>query len=293
MIYVILSGRLGNNLFQIATVSSLTKDFSFCLINDDQIKQVERYRDSIFKNIKTINGIPENIKYYKEPSFEYNKIPYIHGEDLIIDGYFQSEKYFKREIVLNLLKIPNNIRRDILNNYGDLLKKEVVSIHVRRGDYLKLPHALPFCGIKYYLKAIQYIGSDKVFLVCSDDIKWCKKNFKKGSFIFVENSSPLNDLYLQSLCSHNIISNSSFSWWGAWLNENPNKIVIAPQTWFGLSIKLKTDDLIPETWIRIPNNYSIGRYLFAQYKIIEDSIFNIIRNSFIYFYIKRYKKHTL
>lgn len=283
MLYVILHGRLGNNLFQIATAASLTRNFVFCTINENQVKQVAQYKDSIFKNVKTMNGIPKDVPYYKEPVHSYSRIPYEEGENLLIDGYFQSEKYFKRNVVLDILKIPDIIKKDIWDMYGDILEKEeIVSIHVRRGDYLKLPHSLPFCGKSYYKRAIQYIGTEKMFLVCSDDMIWCRKFFKGENFLFVENTTPLIDLYIQSLCTHNIISNSTFSWWGAWLNENPKKIVIAPQRWFGISVRLNTDDLLPPSWIRIPAKYSFGRYCYAIYKIAEEYIFNILRHTFIY-----------
>lgn len=103
------------------------------------------------------------------------------------------------------------------------------------------------------------------------------KNFIGKRYYFIENTTPLLDLYIQSLCTHNIISNSSFSWWGAWLNENSNKIVIAPQMWFGISVKLGVSDLLPVSWVRLPNNYTLGRYCFALYKVVEDYLLNILR----------------
>lgn len=278
MLYVILRGRLGNNLFQIATAASLTQNFIFCTVNKDQERQVLLYKDSFFKNIKVMKGVPDGIPYYKEPFHEFSRIPYEEGKDLIIDGYFQSEKYFKRSVVLDLYRITDELRKKIWNICGNILEKgETVSIHVRRGDYLKLPHALPFCGKSYYKNAIQYIGEDKIFIICSDDIDWCKKNFIGKRYYFIENTTPLLDLYIQSLCTHNIISNSSFSWWGAWLNENSNKIVIAPQMWFGISVKLGVSDLLLVSWVRLPNNYTLGRYCFALYKVVEDYLLNILR----------------
>ncbi|WP_349835447.1 alpha-1,2-fucosyltransferase, partial [Bacteroides fragilis] len=114
-----------------------------------------------------MKGVPDGIPYYKEPFHEFSRIPYEEGKDLIIDGYFQSEKYFKRSVVLDLYRITDELRKKIWNICGNILEKgETVSIHVRRGDYLKLPHALPFCGKSYYKNAIQYIGEDKIFIIC-------------------------------------------------------------------------------------------------------------------------------
>jgi hypothetical protein len=101
----------------------------------------------------------------------------------------------------------------------------------------------------YYRNAIAEFSDDTRFLVFSDDIQWCKENFKGDNFHFIEGEKDYVDLYLMSLCNNNIIANSSFSWWGAWLNNTPNKKVIAPKQWFGKAKQLNTKDLIPETWI--------------------------------------------
>ena len=124
--------------------------------------------------------------------------------------------------------------------------------------------------MEYYNKAIKQFDKDSNFLIFSDDIEWAKNNFKGDNFYFItENKIEGNDvmdtlniskgghpdyieLYMMSLCDHNIIANSSFSWWGAWLNENPNKKVIAPKKWFGPAYgDINDNDLVPETWTRL------------------------------------------
>ena len=111
----------------------------------------------------------------------------------------------------------------------------------------------------YFRQAINYFGKDKQYLVLSDDIVWCKKKFVGSNFHFPDRESPVTDLYLQSLCTHNIISNSSYSWWGAWLNQNPQKIVIVPKTWFGIQMRdYNLADLIPEEWIKIENPRTVA-----------------------------------
>jgi hypothetical protein len=140
---------------------------------------------------------------------------------------------------------------------------ESVGIHIRGRDYItneetKKSHFT--CDILYYERCISYIR-DKIynpnFFVFSDDPEWAKTFLKTDhSFTFVEgnlwNKTNYEDLRLMSLCKHNIIANSSFSWWGAWLNNNPAKIVLAPQKWFALSeLNKKTEDLVPDKWIKI------------------------------------------
>ena len=165
----------------------------------------------------------------------------------IIKGGFQSEKYFDKLLINNIFGINTNTKNYLTDKYGDVTNK--VSIHVRRGDYLKLwPHHV-FVGEEYYTKALEKMG-DREYLVFSDDMEWCK-SFFKGKFDFIQDED-YNELYLMSLCGDNIIGNSTFSWWGAWLNRNPLKTVIAPNTWFGPGYShWDTSDLIPQDWIKI------------------------------------------
>lgn len=119
-------------------------------------------------------------------------------------------------------------------------RENSVSVHIRRGDYLLRKHSKihGLCSLEYYLQAIQFIKSkskDPVFYFFSDDIPWARENFCNPSYKFVDCNSGSNsclDLYLMSQCKHNIIANSTFSWWGAWLNRNKEKIVVAPSVWF-------------------------------------------------------------
>ncbi len=137
---------------------------------------------------------------------------------------------------------------------------------------------------------MRYIGQETRFLIISDDINWCKKNFKGSNYFFTDNNTALEDLYLQSLCTNNIISNSTFSWWGAWLNENPVKIVIVPKPWYGKEfLHIRTDDLIPEAWIQLDNSMSLPIKLKAikimRSRAIKTQIKNILRP--IYYSFKK------
>ncbi|MCK4744844.1 alpha-1,2-fucosyltransferase, partial [Candidatus Parcubacteria bacterium] len=179
--------------------------------------------------------------------------------NIYLDGYWQSEKYFKN--IENSIRKEFTLKNDLQLKAKKLLRKikntESISIHIRRNDYISHKPANQYhgvCHLSYYKKAINVIIKkidDPHFFVFSDDIDWCKKNLKiKFPTIFVEGNKDYEDLILMSKCKHNIIANSTFSWWGAWLNNNPNKIVIAPKKWFRKK-SINTKDLIPKTWIKI------------------------------------------
>lgn len=177
-----------------------------------------------------------------------------------IEGYFQSEKYFK--------KYKTKIRSDfsfilpISHQSTEILKKiqstNSVSLHIRRGDYLKGDninyHGI--CPIDYYHQAISYLKSKEenlTFFFFSDDIGRVKENFKIKNKYFIDRNKGKDsrqDMKLMSECKHNIIANSSFSRWGAWLNANPSKIVIAPKQRFA-NEELESLDIIPDNWIKL------------------------------------------
>lgn len=232
-------GRLGNQLFQISCVVSTAVKYNkeFVLPNWDK---------SPFFNVpenKFSSSLPLTVDY-QEPYFHFKEIPNFNEKNMNLIGYFQSEKYFKHcEDLIRSYLTP----KSAIFNFSD-----TTSIHVRRGDYISLGKCFKILDMKYYEKAIDKTNT-KNYMVFSDDIDWCKKHFTDNNFIFVEGNSPEVDLAMMSCCEHNIIANSSFSWWGAWLNKNVNKKIIAPMEWFGpeLSPTHNTKDLIPESWIRI------------------------------------------
>ena len=267
MIYCNLKGGLGNMMFQIAATESLAidrgTDCSFPNLYQ-QLNNLNNYNlynravstdgyMEIFKSLKWNSPPTKRIGVYNYPfHFAYHSLP---NDDIMIDGFFQSEKYFvhNREGVLDLFRVPNSILDTINEKYTDLLKKRTTSIHVRRGDYLKHPDVHPVQTPEYYKHGMELLKDQTdIFIVCSDDIPWCKENIKGDNVVYIEDEREYVELYLMSLCNNNIICNSSFGWWGAWLNESPNKIVIGPKIWFGTKNNhLNTDDVIPETWIKI------------------------------------------
>jgi hypothetical protein len=256
MVTCSLMGGLGNYMFQIATTLSVSIDNSIeYFFNINSVSKahnhINTYTQNIFRKVKFVEHVLPIENVYAEPFFHYNKISY--KNNLLLQGYFQSEKYFKHntEKIVDLFEIDVSSKKYIEDKYGTLLKNNTCSLHVRRGDYLGLPDFHPSCDIDYYKQAMDFFDDDTLFLISSDDILWCKKNLIKKNIIYLENNIDYLDLWIMSLCKNNIIANSTFSWWSAWLNQNESKKVIAPIKWFGKSLPLNTEDLIPKEWIKI------------------------------------------
>ncbi len=266
MIYIELNGRIGNHLFQIATAATLAKKHNtqfaavchenYILPEPDNCtvyEYIQQYKNTFFKDITILTQAPKDIKPFKQEGALYKPIDYC--DNIYLSGTFESEKYFDPEIVRKQFQIPPEIKENLMHHYGSILAKGVTSINVRRGNLLHIPHEYNVASLKFFKEAIGHIGTDTHFLFISDDINWCKQHFKGSNFHFADKDpSPLNDLFLQALCKNNIISNSTFSWWGAWLNDNPKKIVVAPTPWFGKAFShIQVDDKIPESWIQLEN----------------------------------------
>ena len=181
--------------------------------------------------------------------------------NIYLDGYWQSEKYFKDiEIVL---RNDFSFRTDADNKNKEYIRliesTESVSVHIRRGDYVSSSKTKAFhgvCSLSYYEEAICRIReqiNEPVFFVFSDEIEWVKANLSiNAETYYVDFNGPdrgRDDLRLMSICKHHIIANSSFSWWGAWLCSHLNKLIYAPKKWF--ENKIDTSDNIPESWIKI------------------------------------------
>lgn len=277
MIYVVFCDRLGNNLFQLAAALSLSSEITICVPLDNEYQATLKLSDTFYRGFPILNYVPHGMPIYEEPFYHYSQIPYTDGTDLIIKGYFQSYKYFDRTKVLNQLSIDEKTFAFIQLNYPEILNERFTSIHVRRGDYLKMLFKHPFCGLNYYQKAIDLIGRNGKFIVVSDDIGWCRKYLKLEKVIFVENTSPIIDLYIQSFCENNIMSNSSFSWWGAYLNKNGGKVV-APRLWFGFKSTQDIKDLLLPEYEVIDNRYSLPLFIKAWWQVILNHM-NYMKNN--------------
>jgi hypothetical protein len=174
-------------------------------------------------------------------------------------GIWQSELYF--DLAKGKVKEIYSFQKDRLSTKTQKMlriieEKNAVSIHVRRGDYLHHNNLGGMCTIDYYKHAIEYISSHTCmphFFIFSDDVEWVKETFIMENVTFVDHNrgkDSWQDLYLMSKCKHNIIANSTFSWWGAYLNSNERKIVIAPKYWF---VRTSSDDIVNKQWIVINN----------------------------------------
>lgn len=192
---------------------------------------------------------------YKEKDFKFNPEVLTLSPRTDLYGYFQNQEYFKenRDLILSIFKFKTHfekIARDFISEIG--LKFDKVSLHVRRGDYTLFPAHHPVCSMDYYSTAMKKFESeDTKFLIFSDDIDWCRSQFKGDKFIFVDTGSPYSDLAIMVQCDHNIIANSSFSWWGAWLNTKIDKKVIAPSRWFGPAINKDASEIYCDVWEKI------------------------------------------
>jgi hypothetical protein len=260
-----LAGGLGNYMFQIACAYAygLKYDKKPVFTTDDSIvihKHLNHYKNNILSQIDLVPNANIGAKTnYQEQGFHYNEIPAIDGS-VYLNGYFQSDKYFKEYTneIKNLFSYPQEIADKVINKMVDenIYSSHIntCSIHVRRGDYLNSPNHHPVQNMNYYMKAIKQMPKDSVFLIFSDDIAWCKQNFPDlpEKFKFIEGNSDFEDLLMMSRCKNNIICNSTFSWWAAWLNNNPDKKVIIPSQWFGPAYaQYNTEDLYCEGWIKI------------------------------------------
>lgn len=263
-------GGIGNQMFQYAFVLALIKSRHKVKID---ILEYEFYNthngyelESIF-NIELPTITPKEKKLYEpkrqrvgyrflriilntnhaylveNPEFTFSEKLLSSKKTQYLNGYWQHHKYvdFVEDKLRASLIFPNF---DDIKNIE--LEEEIrntpntVSVHIRRGDYIQHPTLGGICTKHYFEKAIDYINkkiANPKFIFFSNDIQWCKENFSLENAIYVDwniGKHSYRDMQLMSLCAHNIIANSSFSWWGAWLNTNPSKIVIAPKTWINL-----------------------------------------------------------
>lgn len=251
-----LQGGLGNQLFQIAAAHALAlrNNTTSCFDLDScntplQGNPSNKYRNNILAKVKNVH-----VQYwrgtYNEPTFSYVELPNI--PELVLNGYFQSEKYFidyKQEIIDLFDMSESKLVSDYMLGFRKM-NVPVTAIHVRRGDYLKNPEFHPVCSLEYYTNAMSEIGESN-FIFVSDDMEWVKDNFKGHNIWYSNFTDEISDFKLMASCDNNIISNSSFSWWGAYLNPNPNKVVVAPKKWFGPKGPQDTQDIIPNNWVII------------------------------------------
>lgn len=248
MITCSLKGGLGNMMFQIAFTHAMSKknnveygiDFNVHYL-PLQGRKAEEYRNNIFSRIP---GIPDGVKlkrsvtesgpWFEEVGFK-DEAKYI--------GFWQSWKYFVgfEDEIKNIFCIPEPT---IGGRVSDM-----TSIHVRRGDYLAHPWLYNLLTVDYYQKAMDLIGG--YFMVFSDDMDWCRNNLVGDNIYYSSGSSDIEDMSIMKHCKNNIIAPSSFSWWAAYLNPNPDKKIISPKYWYNQESGRHEADIRPDNWIKI------------------------------------------
>ena len=276
-----LFGGMGNQMFQYALflkLKHLGVDVKFDISEYDKEDKLRKYSLDVFninkENDSTIEGetllfkianrlqknglifdemVGDRVGHYRPEVFQQSKYTRIRG-------YWQNEKYFSD--VSNLVRCTYSFDEKKINNknieLGNLMSSvDSVSVHIRRGDYLDEVNQRIYGGIcdeKYYKKAISQIKSlvpEAVLYVFSDDLEWVKENIIRDDMTLIDwnkEDDSWQDMYLMSRCKHHIIANSTFSWWGAWLGDNDDKIVISPNKWFA---NRESTEIICDDWIRI------------------------------------------
>ena len=269
MIIVRLIGGLGNQLFQYARArhsAEINKTFLKIDLSEFETYKLHKYSLNHFDIIENFDAKGDLLatNEFKEKHFHFDPNYKLITDGTLLKGYWQSEKYFVdiSEIIRNELKIKTNIS-DLGIEISKLISgSNSASLHIRRCDYNLGSYSdqiLDALGIEHYRKAIEKLSAaekDLVFFVFSDDPQWVKENLKlECPVVYVDHNTAVTnyeDLSLMSLCKHNIIANSSFSWWAAWLNNNPAKKVYAPKRWFNSSVRnIDEKDVIPKAWIRV------------------------------------------
>lgn len=223
-------------------------------------KHRSKIQKKLWDTFKIEKYKPNGNTFFQTNSYNFNKNLLNDSDYYYYEGYFQNEKYFNDE-KSNLLKgFNSNIPLDEKNlmALNKITGTNSVSLHIRRGDYVTLESASKFhgtCSLNYYQKAIEYIARripNPHFFLFSDDICWVIQNLKIDypfTVIDFNQDKAWLDLNLMKNCKHNILANSSFSWWGAWLNENDSKIIVAPRKWNTKSFK--KCDIIPHKWVKL------------------------------------------
>ena len=275
MITTHLMGGLGNQLFQIFNCIAYAirhqEPFKLPIIKQD-LKSAEghdrpTYWNTFLKRLRPflIDNIDKKLPTYQEPTFHYTEIPEIKNQTFLFSGYYTSYKYFEDNFatikkMIGIEGLKNNLREKFGFN-------DCISMHFRHGDYKNIQDSHPIASNQYYIDAIEHIISKtnkdnwRILYFCEEQdnaainikIKILKRRFKNLKFIKGDDKlADWQQMLSMSCCEHNIIANSTFSWWGAYFNDNKGKTVCYPSQWFGPKLADKnTKDICPEEWIRI------------------------------------------
>ena len=266
-----LMGGLGNQLFQIfATMAhAIYTNQPVVFLRQEQLGTRFTAWNTLLKGLQPIlvSTLPSDMLVVREPEFPYNRLPYIPSKNISFFGYFQSEKYFKPcyQHIYNMCGI--GLRRDELKERLPAYEFSMttVSLHFRIGDYKKVQHYHPIMTLEYYANALAHIrgkvaGPLKVVYFCEDVdlvdvlvvVNKLQPKFPEYTFVrCIDGLADWEQMLYMSFCSHNIIANSTFSWWGAYFNPNTEKVVCYPSVWFGPAANSDVRDLCPSEWVRL------------------------------------------
>lgn len=267
-----LMGALGNQLFQIATTMAYAWDYgaaSYFPDLNNAAFNLTYSRDGIFFRLNPSNPPRPCVELFQELSWHSSdRIPF--KPQRYLYGYFQSWTHFHhhRDKILALFSPSEAIAEHLEQTYGDLISNpHTVSVHLRTfNPTLHASKLHAFVGLSYYRQAIENFPEESLFVVFSDRINWCKhhltrlfQDYPQRRFVYIDERDPIKSLFLMSKMKHHILANSTFSWWGAYLNENPEKIVIAPRYWthpeFSLFPKEHPNDFYFPDWKIVEADY--------------------------------------
>lgn len=284
MVYFRLFGNLGNLLFQYATGVSLGSGRAIGVTDSPKtLSQLREYAE-LFGDLEVVPEPPSGALKVEQIRCDHTEFPDPSGRDVFISGYFQSEQYFDKDLVYRLLKPSDERVVGLRRKYWDWLSQPgVTGISVRRGDYLKKAAWHPFVGERYFRDCIARLPDVRDFIVCSDGMEWCKRFFPKAfpgkRFLFVEGERVLDQLYVHTLCANNVVSNSSFSWWGAWLAEQRRRreglrgVTLAPSMWLGYAPRRmggNWNDIYFDGMEVVKNRYSFRLWLAAHWPVFAE-----------------------
>lgn len=257
-----LQGRTGNMMFQLAHGIAKSLEYNRQFVAPYGESSSKHLENTLFRKI--------DFNIFQTPTQDKSRhvwAPFHYGDVIpdekiptVFAGWYQTEKYFSKytEIIRDLFSPTLTFIKKAVNEFPFLGNSTVGAINVRRGDYLTQPRRHPVITLEYIYEAYSKLPHCDYFLVLSDDISWCKENIVLPNVIFVDNYVDCDGLWLLSLCDYFIISNSSYSWWGAYLSRTENKIVVAPDTWFGPEVTDDPKDIWCDDWIKIPTEWKDG-----------------------------------
>jgi hypothetical protein len=223
-----------------------------------QANQPTKYVNNIFRNITFLNFTSQT-KRINTP-WEYVDLNFDLESPIEFYGYFQSSNNFYGfgDRLSELFQPTNEFIEKIYRDFPEIKKENTISIHIRRGDYLTINSVLPVISKSYIDECLNKIGNYDHIFIFSDDVNWAKENLIYENSTIVDSLEDYEDLWFISLCKINIMSNSSFSWWGTFLNKNENKETYAPSIWFGPNGERNYSDIYEDNWIKIKVNYKNG-----------------------------------